>query len=463
MLGSVGQLLPVPMKTVALHTLGCKLNFTETATLGRQFQSRGFRVVELSEPADVVVLNTCSVTERAERECRQLIRRARRISPAATIVVTGCFAQLRPAEIASIPGVDLVLGTEEKTRLLEHLHGLKLGKHPAIAVTDVKSFGPDTAVASSAGFADRTRAFLKIQDGCDYHCSFCTIPGARGESRSVPVQEVLEEARRVAKDGYREIVLTGVNVGDYGRKIGTSFLELLSRLAAPKLLKRIRVSSIEPNLLDEPLLEFWLSEPALCKHFHIPLQSGSDPVLRTMRRRYQKARYGDQVRRIKSASPDAGIGADVLVGFPGETEKEYEETAMFLADLPISYLHVFPYSERPGTDAAGLGHSVPMRTRLERAERLRMLGVRKRGLFNASQVGTTQTVLVESIVDAHRRTGLTGSYLRVEFSDESVRPNDIVEVVITGSDEGRCYGTRLIRDGTRVSQESAMLNGAGIA
>ena len=443
------------MKKVALHTLGCKLNFAETATLGRQFQASGYRVVELSEPADVVVLNTCSVTDRADRECRQLIRRARRVSPDAAMVVTGCYAQLRPAEIASIPGVDLVLGTKEKARLVDHIRTLRRDHTCRTAVTEVKLFGQETLLASSTGFADRTRAFLKVQDGCDYHCSFCTIPRARGESRSVPVGDILAEARRIAVEGYREIVLTGVNVGDYGRKFGSSLVELLSELVALKAVERIRVSSIEPNLLDDALLDFWLSEPTVCKHFHIPLQSASDPVLHAMRRRYNQAWYGNRVRRIIGACPDAGIGADVLVGFPGETEKNFEETAMFLADLPISYLHVFPYSKRPGTDAATLESVVKTQMRSERAGRLRMLSERKRTLFYESQVGRVASVLAESTLDSTRRTGLTGTYVRVEFEGVTVQPNDLVDVLITAADEHRCYGTVVTPEEGGAPQELA--------
>jgi threonylcarbamoyladenosine tRNA methylthiotransferase MtaB len=429
------------MKKVALHTLGCKLNFAETATLARQFQGSGYAVVELSEPADVVVLNTCSVTERADRECRQLIRRARRTSPQAAIVVTGCYAQLRPNEISAIPGVDLVLGTKEKGALLEHLAALRRNGTPKVTVTAVEAFGAETLLASSTGFADRTRAFLKIQDGCDYQCSFCTIPKARGDSRSVPPDVVLSEARRIAGEGYREVVLTGVNVGDYGRKIGTDLRGMLIALATERLFDRIRVSSIEPNLLDDALLDFWLSEPSMCKHFHIPLQSGSDSVLRSMRRRYKQAHYRDLVEHIVRECPQAGIGADVLVGYPGESEKEFEDTSLFLADLPISYLHVFPYSERPGTDAAMLESSVPVATRSNRAERLRMLSERKRRLFHQSQIGRVLPVLIESASEARMRSGLTESYVRVECESEWAEPNDLVEVLITSADAKHCRGT----------------------
>lgn len=437
----LGQLLAVPMKRVALHTLGCKLNFAETSTLGRQFQASGYDVVDFTERADVVVLNTCSVTGNAERECRQMIRRARRTSPEAAVVVTGCYAQLRPAEIATIPGVNLVLGTKEKPQLLEYIAGLRSTQPAAIQVTSTGSFGEETALASSAGSAERTRAFLKIQDGCDYQCSFCTIPRARGESRSVAPELVLKEAELIAASGYRELVLTGVNVGDYGRKLGTNLLGLLKGLVRLDGLERVRVSSIEPNLLNDPLLEFWLGESRMCKHFHIPLQSGSDAVLAAMRRRYRASWYEDRVRRIIDASPGAGIGADVLVGFPGETDVDFEETARFLAELPIAYIHVFPYSERPGTEAASMTPVVDGRARAERAQRLRLISARKRAAFHKSHVGRVVSVLVESAHDQTRRTGLTGEYVRVDVEDASVQPNDLIEVVVTDSDEKGCRGT----------------------
>ena len=457
----LGQLLAVPMKRVALHTLGCKLNFAETAALGRQFRDSGYDVVDFSEPAEVVVLNTCSVTGAAERECLQIIRRARRTSPDAAIIVTGCYAQLRPADIASIPGVNLVLGTKEKGQLLDYVSHLRSTQSAAIAVTSVESFGGETALASSAGYAERTRAFLKIQDGCDYQCSFCTIPRARGESRSVAPELVLKEAESIADSGYRELVLTGVNVGDYGRKIGTSLLSLLKSLVLVDGLERIRVSSIEPNLLNDGLLEFWLEEPKLCKHFHVPLQSGSDAVLAAMRRRYRASWYEDRVLRIIRAYPRAGIGADVLVGFPGESGGDFDETARFLADLPIAYIHVFPYSERPGTDAAGLKAVVDGHVRAERAETLRMISDRKREAFHSSQVGRTVSVLVESAHDVTHRTGLTAEYVRVDFHDASVEPNDMVDVMITGSDKKGCRGALVAAGGRSGSDEEMVYQSTG--
>lgn len=422
------------MPHVALHTLGCKLNFAETAAIARQFSSRGFHVSDTDEGADVVVLNTCSVTNRADRECRQLVRRALRSSPRAYVIVLGCYAQLQPQEIASIQGVDLVLGTSEKFSIFDHADWKKTGT-AMIRVTpvgDVREFHH----ASSAGYADRTRAFLKVQDGCDYTCSFCTIPRARGASRSVPVHEILSEARRAVEAGCREIVLTGVNVGDYGRAIDTSLLNLLRSLVHVDGVERIRVSSIEPNLLTDDLLDFWASSDILCRHFHIPLQSGSDTVLKRMQRRYRRSWYEDRLKRIESLLPGAGIGADVIVGFPGETEEEFGETFSFLADLPITYLHVFSYSERRDTPAASMGSSVPPGIRQERSERLRMLGQRKRRLFHESLIGSTRSVLFEQTDPVP--TGLTGEYVRVTVDTQDSLVNQIIPVRLTSANDDGC-------------------------
>ena len=336
---------------VALHTLGCKLNFAETSSLGGQFIDRGYDLVEPGGHADVVLLNTCSVTGVAERECRQLIRRALRKSPGAYIIVTGCYAQLAPEEVASINGVDLVLGTKEKFTVFEFADIFQKGNAPQVFVSEVgtaDTFGP--AMSTSAG--ERTRGYLKVQDGCDYHCTFCTIPLARGESRSQSVAGSIRQTEQLVLQGFKEIVLTGVNVGDYGRKQGEDLSGLLRHLVKVPGLRRIRVSSIEPNLLTEELLELIAGQQVLCKHFHIPLQSGSDSVLRRMRRRYTTKQYADLVHRVRAQFPEGGIGADVIVGFPGETDEEFQETYRFLTELPVSYLHVFSYSERPHTPAA---------------------------------------------------------------------------------------------------------------
>ncbi len=426
-------------KRVALHTLGCKLNVAESSTLGRQFAERGYRVVDIDEPAEVCVINTCSVTERADRECRQIVRRALKHSPTAYVIVTGCYAQLRPDEIEAIPGVDLVLGTNEKLSLFDYVDGLEKNATPKVHVSRIEEVTAFQA-ASSVGFEDRTRAFLKIQDGCDYACSFCTIPRARGESRSTDVLTTLENARNVVAAGYREIVLTGVNVGDYGKKIGTNLLQLLQKLVQLDGLNRIRVSSIEPNLLTDELLDFWLAEPKLCKHFHIPLQAGSDELLGGMRRRYRRAWYADRVSAIKSAYQHAAIGADVIIGFPGETDQLFEESYQLLVDLPLSYLHVFTYSERPNTPAASFAEQVEPRIRFERSERVRNLAVRKRRAFYESFVGRDVRVLFESQRERGWMTGLSDEYVRVNVETPYDLTNQIYSVIITQAKGDVCIG-----------------------
>ena len=425
------------MKHIAFHTLGCKLNFSETATLARECQEKGYALVDFGAQADVVVLNTCSVTERADRECRQLVRRARRTSPDALIVVTGCYAQLQPETIAAIPGVNLVLGTREKPELLDHLNALAAHEH-RVHVSNI-SDATEIMSAASTGFADRTRSFLKIQDGCDYSCSFCTIPLARGHSRSITADTLVQEARSIVEQGFREIVLTGVNVGDYGTSSHSSLLDLLNVLTKVDGLERVRVSSIEPNLLTDGLLEFWLSHEVMCPHFHIPLQSGSDPILKSMRRRYRRDWYADRVQRIKDIAPDAGIGSDVIVGFPGETDSHFEETYQFLVDMPVSYLHVFTYSERPNTAALEIDGAVDMRERAQRSERLRMLGVRKRQVFNKRFVGRRVSVLLEGQGDDNVTTGLTREYVRVNLPGE-YKAGTIEEVLIEKTGDGVCWG-----------------------
>jgi threonylcarbamoyladenosine tRNA methylthiotransferase MtaB len=436
------------MPRVSLHTLGCKLNFAETSTIGKQFVDRGFEVVEFGEEADVCVINTCTVTERTDRECRQVIRRAIRTSGKPFVVVTGCYAQLEPEEVASIDGVDLVLGAKEKFDLFRHAGTLEKMTTPRVCVSDigtVNDFGP--AYSTSAG--GRTRAFLKVQDGCDYNCSFCTIPLARGASRSQPIESCLAQAHELAASGYREIVLTGVNVGDYGRKAGTDLLALLRSLADVPGIGRIRISSIEPNLVSRDLIDFVASGDRVCRHLHIPLQSGSDGVLKAMRRRYRSTQYADLIARIRDRIPDCGIGADVIVGFPGETEEDFEATHRFLADLPVSYLHVFTYSERPNTPAAGFASRVPHPDRSRRNEVLRTLSEKKRHAFAQSLVGTWRTVLTKSEVENGLRFGLTDNYVKVGIPEEGVAENTIMPVEILGVNNGFCTGRPARKDGDR--------------
>lgn len=427
------------MKKASVHTLGCKLNYAETSTIAKQLREEGFELVDMSAQSDLFVLNTCSVTERADRECRQIIRRVRRQSPNAYVVVMGCYAQLQPDAIASIEGVDLVLGTNEKFNLFGFTDANRKEPVPRIHVSSVAG-AETTAMASSSDSSDRTRVFLKIQDGCDYGCAFCTIPLARGASRSVPIADILAQAARAARDGNKEVVLTGVNVGDYGKKLGQSLLKLLEALIGVEGIERIRISSIEPNLLDDHLMDFWLVQPKLCKHFHIPLQSGNDHTLRSMRRRYLRDFYADRVQRIAAHSPGVGIGADVLVGFPGETDELFEQTYRFMRDLPLTYFHVFTYSERPKTPAIEFGKKVEPRIRSERSERLRMLGIRKRRAFHESLIGKTCQVLFESEMDKEGASGLTEQYARVVVKSNSTLVNMILPVRIVEAQNEKCLG-----------------------
>ena len=427
------------MATVALHTIGCKLNYAETSIIGKQFLDRGFRVVEFGSPADVIVINTCSVTERADRECRQLIRRALRSSSHACVVVTGCYAQLEPEEVASIDGVDIVLGSKEKLNLFDHVPELVKKSSARVFVSDidsVDSFGP--AYSTRAG--ERTRAFLKVQDGCDFNCSFCTIPLARGASRSLNIEECVNQANGLVAAGYKEIVLTGVNVGDYGKKEGLNLLALLRALVRVDGLERLRISSIEPNLLSQEIIDFVATEPVLCNHFHIPLQSGNEEILWAMRRRYTTRYYHDLVIRIKESIPECGIGADVIVGFPGESDAHFESTVSFLDSLPISYLHVFTYSERPNTPAGTLPGSVVKRIRSFRNEALTMLSRKKRKAFHERILGRTVPVLVENEGEDGTRFGFTDNYVKVGIPADSALGNAIVPVEILQTDGEVCTG-----------------------
>lgn len=427
------------MPRVALHTLGCKLNFAETSTIARQFEEKGYEVVSWEDRADVCVINTCSVTERADRECRQIVRRALRQSPEAFVIVIGCYAQLQPGDIAAIPGVDLVLGTKEKFDVFQHAGGFQKLSCAQTFVSPVSEL--DTfAGAASMGSTERTRAFIKVQDGCDYSCTFCTIPLARGASRSTDVGAILAQVEAAVAEGYQEVVLTGVNVGDYGRKSGSSLLGLLEELTQVRNLQRIRISSVEPNLLTDDLLSFWAANPKLCKHFHLPLQAGSDAILQSMRRRYPTKLYADKVEKIRRLLPQAGIGADLITGFPGETEELYQATYRFLVNLPISYLHVFTYSPRPHTPAESMEGKVEPRIRFKRSEQLRILGAKKRYAFQEQFLGHASEVLVEDKTTAGMWTGLTSEYVRVNFPAGEDLANNIVDVRISYQEGEHCIG-----------------------
>ncbi len=419
------------MKKVSFYTVGCKLNFAETSTIGEEFKKHGFEIVEFGEPSDVCVINTCSVTENADRDCRRAVKKALKISPNAFIIVTGCYAQLRPDEIAQIEGVDLILGSNEKFKIFDYVGDFQKNYHAQIFISPIVDTD-EFHIASSTPASDRTRAFLKIQDGCDYNCSYCTIPLARGGSRSPKIDIIVERAKVLAQLGYKEIVLSGVNVGDYGRKIGTNLFELVKSLEKIDGIERIRTSSIEPNLLNEEMIDYFINSEKICNHFHIPLQSGSDEILRKMRRRYNTKLYRSKVECIKEKDPDACIGADVIVGFPGEDEKHFEMTYNFINDLPISYLHVFTYSERPNTDAVNLPDKVPMDERHKRSEMLRNLGLKKKVAFYRQMVGKILDVLWEGEVKDGMMFGFTNNYVKVKARYEPSLVNEITSVKIVG-------------------------------
>ena len=404
-------------RTVAFYTLGCKLNFAETSTISRTLEEEGFQKVSFPETADLYVINTCSVTENADKKFRSVVRQVQRINPEAYIAVVGCYAQLQPDEIASIPGVDLVLGATEKFNITSYLEDLE--KQDAGKVHSCEISQADFYVSSYA-IGDRTRAFLKVQDGCDYKCTYCTIPLARGISRSDSLNNILEKAGEIAGKGIREIVLTGVNIGDYGKgefgnkKHEHTFLELIQGLDKVPGIERLRISSIEPNLLQNEIIDFVAESQAFVPHFHIPLQSGSNTILKAMRRRYLRELYVERVARIRSVMPDACIGVDVIVGFPGETEELFKETYDFLHALDISYLHVFTYSERPDTPAASMGGKVGQAERKKRSKMLRSLSAKKRRAFYTTQLGTVRTVLFEGENKKGYIHGFTENYVKVK-------------------------------------------------
>lgn len=409
-------------KTIALHTLGCKLNYSETSTLGRMLEKEGFTKREFDEPADVYVINTCSVTENADKECRQLVRRIQKQNAAAVVVITGCYAQLKPKEIADIPGVDLVLGASEKFNLPEHLRNFTKGDSTKICscdISEVNDFNPSFSVTN------RTRTFLKVQDGCDYNCSFCTIPMARGKSRSNTIENVVQQAREIGAKGVKEIVLTGVNLGDFGMIEGirnNSFFDLCKELEQIEEVSRYRISSIEPNLLTNEIIELVASSKKFMPHFHIPLQSGSNKLLGLMRRRYKRELYAEKVELIKTLIPDCAIGVDVIVGFPAEDENEFKETFDFLHAMDVSYLHVFTYSERANTKALEIKAVVPVHIRNERNKILRNLSYQKMQYFRATQEGKTRTVLFEQENKNGLIEGYTDNYIRIStpFRDDLV-------------------------------------------
>ena len=413
-------------KRIAFHTLGCKLNFSETATISRDFIRHGFEKVDYRDKADFYVLNTCSVTDNADKEARKLIRQAKRRNPDSSVAVIGCYAQLKPNEISEIDGVDIVLGAEEKFNLLDHLDAIDLkGKVKVIQseIDHVHTFIP------SYSTGERTRSFLKIQDGCDYSCSFCTIPLARGESRSNTVENTMKTARKVAETDTREIVLTGVNIGDFGKGSKETFYALIQQLDTLERIDRIRISSVEPNLLTNQIIEFCAQSEKFMPHFHVPLQSGSNKILKKMKRRYDREYYEDRVKRIKSNVPDACIGADVIVGFPGETEGDFFETYNFLNELNISYLHVFTYSVRSNTGAVEMGERVSKETKADRSKMLHILSDKKQRYFHDQFINKNRPVLFENMKNG-KIVGHTDNYIKVQVEGGTNLVNTIQSVMM---------------------------------
>lgn len=416
-------------RTVAFHTLGCKLNFSETSTLSRMLEGEGFEKKEFDDLADVYVINTCSVTDNADKECRQLVRRIQRKAPGSFIVITGCYAQLKPKEISGIPGVDLVLGAAEKFNLTKHIKELSKGNSAKICSCDIDTI---SNFHSSYSIHDRTRTFLKVQDGCDYNCSFCTIPMARGKSRSDSIDNVIKNAEHLASQGVKEIVLTGVNLGDFGKgdsfnDIKQSFFDLVRKLDKVKGIHRYRISSIEPNLLTNEIIEFVANNDKFMPHFHIPLQSGSNKILGLMRRRYRRELYADRVRLIKTLIPHCCIGVDVIVGFPSETDEDFKETFDFLHSLDISYLHVFTYSERDNTHALSIKPIVPMNIRHERNKTLRNLSYMKMQYFTEQHAGQVRKVLFEANSKSGMMEGFTDNYIKVTTPYKAEWENEIID------------------------------------
>lgn len=411
------------LPSVAFHTLGCKLNFSETSALARHLEQEGFVQKNFEEEADYYVINTCSVTDNADKECRQLVRRIQRRSPASTVVITGCYAQLKPNEIASIPGVDLVLGAAAKFELASHLQALKKGDETKICSCDIDSVENFHA---SWSVQHRTRTFLKVQDGCDYNCSFCTIPLARGKSRSDKIANVLTNVKEIEAAGSKEIILTGVNLGDFGEN-GETFLQLISALDNETSIPRYRISSIEPNLLSDDIIKLVASSQRFMPHFHIPLQSGSDRILGLMRRRYKRKLYAERVALIKELMPHASIGVDVIVGFPGETDTYFQETYSFLESLPITYLHVFTYSERDNTLADTLNEIVPVPVRQARNKKLRQLSYQKQAQFANQFSGTTRPVLFEKEEKTSMMEGYSDNYIRIKTPFRKEWVNEIID------------------------------------
>jgi len=423
------------MKKVAFYTLGCKLNYSETSTISRKFEEKGYQKVDFSEQPDIFIINTCSVTENADKKCHKIVREARSISPNAYVAIIGCYAQLKPQEISEIPGVDAVLGAAEKFRLVELLDGFVRPEKPTVFASDIERVN---TFNTSYSIHDRTRTFLKVQDGCDYSCSFCTIPLARGSSRSDSIANIIKTAEEIGLTEVKEIVITGVNTGDFGLQDGERkerFVDLIKALDQVEGIDRFRISSIEPNLLSDDIIEFVASSKRFVPHFHIPLQSGSNKILKLMRRRYQREVYTSRVEKIKSLMSHCCIGVDVIVGFPGETHEDFLETYQFLNELNISYLHVFTYSERENTLAVTMPDIVSKKERNERSRMLHSLSEKKRRYFYDQHLGTSSTVLFENDIEDGFMHGFTENYIRVAAKYDPLLINELKKVVLTSINE----------------------------
>jgi len=439
-------------KTVAFHTLGCKLNYSETSAIARQFEGAGYSAVKFQDGANIYVINTCSVTDFADRKCRKIVRQALRHSPDAYVVVTGCYAQLKPQEISEIPGVDLVLGAAEKFKILNYVDDIS--KAPGKGMVSAGEIKEANSFTNAFSFGDRTRSFLKVQDGCDYKCTFCTIPLARGKSRSDEVASVVENAKKIADLGVKEIVLTGVNIGDFGN--GTSviegerpkkeamFIDLIKELDKVEGIDRFRISSIEPNLCTNEIIEFVAQSNRFVPHFHMPLQSGNNKQLRQMRRRYKRELYVERVAKIKELMPHCCIGVDVIVGFPGETNEDFLETYNFINELDITYLHVFTYSERPNTPANEMEGVVPVHIRRERNEMLRILSEKKKRHFYSQYTGQTRTALFEVSKNKDLMSGFTDNYLKIELPYNPEMINELGTVKLGAINEKGNFDATLV-------------------
>ncbi len=422
-------------KKVAFYTLGCKLNFSETSSISRMFEDRGYEKVDFQNTPDIFIINTCSVTENADKKCKKVVKEAKKINPDAFVTIIGCYAQLKPKEISEIKGVDAVLGAAEKFQLIDKLDGFTKKSETQVLASDIK----EAKLFNNAfSINDRTRTFLKVQDGCNYHCAFCTIPLARGKSRSDTIENIIKSAEQIAAEGVKEIVITGVNTGDFGIQEGKRkerFIDLVKALDQVEGIERFRISSIEPNLLTNEIIEFVAQSERFVPHFHIPLQSGSNKILRSMRRRYLRELYEDRVAKIKALMPHCCIGVDVIVGFPGETEEDFLETYHFLKDLPISYLHVFTYSERTNTTADLMEEVVPLKIRNKRSKMLRSLSEKMKRAFYEQNIGRKDIVLFENDVKEGIIEGFTDNYVRVAAKYDPILVNETRKVKLTEINE----------------------------